>query len=444
VRHDDLGAPEYEAVRRASVWQEIKPGRFPASIVTVDSAADAARAVRSAATSGRPVSVISSGHSYIGTGLRDGAVLLDVSRLREISIDPATMSATVGPGVTNGELEAVLERSDLAFPVGHSPSVAVGGYLLGGGLGWNSEAWGKAACFNVIGADVVLASGDVVHVGNRDHPELFWALRGAGPRFPALVTRYHVRLYERPSVILEMTASLPLDSVPDLTTWLLAILPAKSERIELSAMFVTQPGGSVTNTAERCIVSAVAFADDRETADRLLAPLAAGFPAPPGELAFRERTMASLLEDNDAAPQRYCVETVWSDDVATVLQTTARHFALAESPDSLVHISFRSAPAITDDAAYSVTGSALVFSSAVWDDEKDDVANFAWSDAFIDALAPVTVGHYINESEYLRHPERLDGCHTAEARERLRQVELQYDPASVFARIDREPNRLES
>lgn len=146
IRRGEAG---YERARSAAVWNERRPERYPEVVVRAAAEADVARAVTYARTKGLRVSTYSGGHNWSGSPLRDRGLLLDLSALRECRVTPATddhpATATVQPAATGQELVAALTPRELAFPVGHCPTVAVGGFLLSGGLGWNSRAWGRPA-----------------------------------------------------------------------------------------------------------------------------------------------------------------------------------------------------------------------------------------------------------------------------------------------------------
>src|SRR5262245_23524787 len=129
VRGDD----GYEEARRASCWNARTPDRYPDVIVQAESEDDVLRAVALARDREMRIGVRSGGHSWAGNHVRDGGLLLDVSRLTAIDIDKAASRATVEPGRPGNELAAALAEEDLFFPAGHCPGVGVGGYLLQGG-----------------------------------------------------------------------------------------------------------------------------------------------------------------------------------------------------------------------------------------------------------------------------------------------------------------------
>ena len=117
-----------------------------------------------------------------------------------MTIDAGAMTARVQPGCRGNDLVAALAEHDLFFPAGHCIGVAVGGYLLQGGFGWNGRVHGPA-CMSVEAIDVVTADGETVRASATEHPDLLWAARGAGPGFFGAVTAFHLRVYPQPRVV---------------------------------------------------------------------------------------------------------------------------------------------------------------------------------------------------------------------------------------------------
>lgn len=127
------GEERYEQARLDAVWNERKPTRHPDVIVLAEDERDVVAAVRLARREGMTVGIRSGGHSWVGNGVRDGGMLLDLSRLRDITVDPEQRTATVQPAVKGPELLQLLEPHGLFFPTGHAPTVGLGGFILGGG-----------------------------------------------------------------------------------------------------------------------------------------------------------------------------------------------------------------------------------------------------------------------------------------------------------------------
>jgi len=156
------GDDGYEAARRAAVWNGRKPNRFPEVIVRPRTDDEVIAAVRLARTRGLKIGVRSGGHSWAASFLRDGGMLIDLSRMTAFSVDAAARTAAIQPGLKGTDLNRALRKHGLFFPSGHCTSVGLGGFLLQGGFGWNSRQWGPA-CVSVRAIDVVTADGERVH-----------------------------------------------------------------------------------------------------------------------------------------------------------------------------------------------------------------------------------------------------------------------------------------
>ena len=130
-----------------------------------------------------------------------------------VDIDAASHTARVGVGVQGGALSERLAKAGFAFPVGHCVDVALSGYLIGGGFGWNAGVWG-AACGNVAAIEMVTANGEIVVASADQLPDLFWAARGAGPGFFAAVTAFHLKLRPLPPTAYAWRCAFAASSAP--------------------------------------------------------------------------------------------------------------------------------------------------------------------------------------------------------------------------------------
>ena len=141
--------------------------------------------------------------------------------------------AAIQPAVTGRELNSQLPRHGLAFPIGHCPPVPLSGFLLSGGLGWNSNKWGPA-CFSIEAANLVTADGSLITANQQQYPDLLWAIRGAGPGFFAVVTQYFLRLYPAPRAITSSTYFYPLQNIEAVGTWAASIAGQLPKEVELT------------------------------------------------------------------------------------------------------------------------------------------------------------------------------------------------------------------
>lgn len=184
------GDPTYdEAVH---IWNA-DIDRRPAVVAGCTSPADVAAALGVARSHGLAVSIRGGGHSYAGYALCDGGVMVDLTPLKDVTVDPSDRRATCGGGTTWAELDAATQAHGLAVPGGFVSHTGVAGLTLGGGFGWLSRLAGLSSD-NLTGATVVTADGRVLHAGPDDHPDLLWALRGGGGNF-GVVTEFEFALH---------------------------------------------------------------------------------------------------------------------------------------------------------------------------------------------------------------------------------------------------------
>src|SRR5215831_7912188 len=171
---------EYDSARRVFSFNP-RTDKHPQMIVRCGAPEDAAKAVSYARERGLDVAVRSGGHDLLGASVCDGMVI-DLSRMKAMRLNRETGTVRVEAGVRAGELNSATQADGLAVPLGCHPAVGVAGLTLGGGLGWLIGKYG-ATCDHLLGADVVMADGKVLHASASDNPELFWALRGGGGNF---------------------------------------------------------------------------------------------------------------------------------------------------------------------------------------------------------------------------------------------------------------------
>ena len=242
-------------------------GRFPALIVQPEGPDDIARALEFAAGQALDVSVRSGGHDLLGASTAARALLIDLSRMNAIALDPATGLARVGAGMRAGELTGAAAPHGLAPTLGMNPNVGVGGLTLGGGMGWLSGTHG-ATVDNLVAAEIVTADGHVLRADARENPDLFWALRGGGGNF-GVATAFTYRL--RPvSKVLAGDIGFKVDPARFLA-FMRDFLAESPDALELGVLFTLGP--------QPTAIVRLCWCGDPDEGEAALRPLRAFAPA---------------------------------------------------------------------------------------------------------------------------------------------------------------------
>ena len=433
---------EFEAWRTAMPWQMYKPPRRPDLIARPDSAEAVADVLKLARGKGLRVAIKSGGHNVSGAFLRDGGLLLDLGELQAVSVDPESGTAWVEPALWSHGLLQAIEPQGFAFPVAHCATVPMGGFLLGGGMGYNHDNWGPLACHAISAAEVVLADGDTLIASPTSHPDLFWALQGAGTGFFGVVTRYQLRLYAAPAAVYESSYIFSLGQLGEATALLQAwaqARPANTELMMLLAHNPMAPPAATPQESKVCVVRAVAYCSDADAAKRELGALGS-HPLTARALARNELLPTSLqqmaVSSVDASMGlgfgRYAVDTVWTDKLPEVMAAVADHFANANSVKTHFVVSPKMNRKLPETAAFSMVGDTFVGAYTLWDDAADDAASFAWLAGASALMRPLAVGQYINEVDAFLDPAAPQRCFSTAAWQRLAALRRRYDTQRVF------------
>lgn len=425
----ERGEPGYEQARCDAIWNARKPARYPDTIVIARDEADVVAAVGLAGQREQPLSVRSGGHSWIADAVRDGGVLVDLSALDGISIEADGGTFCIQPGARSKDVAMALTAAGMSFPTGHQPTVGLGGFILGGGYGWNGRTHGPA-CLSVEAIDVVLADGQLVHADDRSDPRLMWAARGAGPGFFGVVTRFYLRGHEPYQRIVQSSYVFPGELRDDLLLWSYETLPSIPPQVEpmLSSRFDRQLGEMVV------VISAVAFLSHGTGAEVLDPVHACPFAGRAIRSAVARPTgFAGLYAGTEAAtPQglRYAVDGIWLDAPGTEIIKRARPLLDATPADEsflLWMLWGRYPPAA--NACWSTQGRLYLSPSAGWTYPAEDLAHEHWTHAMLGELQDLSLGAQLSDANPADRPDNGLSPENAARLEDLRKV---YDPDGRF------------
>jgi FAD/FMN-containing dehydrogenase len=426
------------------VFNKLAFGRTPDIVASPRSEAEVVEVVRAARRDGHKVAVLSGGHSWCGAPVRDSGVLIDLSALDHVAIDPDARVVRVGPAARGGEVIAAVAAHGLAYPTGHCGTPGSGGYLLGGGIGLNSGHW-RPACFSVRSVRVVTAAGELVVASESENRELLWLARGSGPAFPGVVTEFEVELQDRPADTRVSSWVFAYEDLPAVARWVSKASASLPSTVEV----FTAAGGPERHEHlpsegfPDFVVSviAMAYTDSLEEARQALGPLDEGpGPQPLAHSSFESVPFEELSTAFDAEypeDHRYLADAFWTDqDVEGAMVPLQEAFLRAPSGmNNFVALMMGNGSPLglsPDDAAFSMDERTLVMAYALWKDPAADEANRSWMAGMSEILEPISTGAFISEADHQAYPSRLPRSFTPAGWERVRSLRAQWDPEDLF------------
>ncbi|ADB50831.1 FAD-binding oxidoreductase [Conexibacter woesei] len=430
------GDAAYDEAR--AIWNGAHDRR-PALIVRCAGTADVIRAIEFARSEDLLVAIRGGGHSIPGFSTVDDGIVIDLSPMRGIRVDPAARTARAQPGVTWAELDHETQAFGLAVTGGLVSSTGIAGFTLGGGIGWLMRKHGLT-CDNLIAADVVTADGQLVHASAVENEELFWGLRGGGGNF-GVVTSFEYRLHPVGPTVLGGAIFYPGDRAEEILRFYREWVGSVPDELTTLVSLATAPPAPFLPEewhGRRVVVIPALYAGPVQEGERAVR-------------ALRElgEPIADLLGPLPYSAQQSLLDALWGpgahnyfkagwmrglDDAA--IDTLVQHHESVTSPTTEIHVHHmggavarvpagstafgdRSAPFLLNIAASTPTPDG--FDAAV-----------AWTQALHRAIEPaLTGGTYVNflsaEGE-----ERVQAAYGADTYTRLAALKEAYDPANVF------------
>ena len=434
-----IGPDENGYDEARSIWNGAIDRR-PAGIARCAGVADVAAAVRFARERELPLSVRAGGHGVGGHAVCDGGLVIDLSPLKGIRVDPARRSARAEAGVLWGELDRETQLLGLATVGGIVTHTGIAGLTLGGGIGWLMRKHG-ATVDNLLSADVVTADGQLVRASEDENADLFWGIRGGGGNF-GIVTSFEYRLHPVGPIVLAGPVFYALEDAPEvLRSYRELIAAAPDELTTIFELSVAPPAPFLPEEVHgtQVVMVGACYAGSPDEGAEVVRPLKELGPP-----------IADLLE-----PKPYTELQSMFDPM--VPHGWHRYWKSVELPpltEQAIDALVEHAPPVTSPKSYCIVfqlGGALsrvgehqtAFSqrdaahnvniNAVWTEEDPDAErHIAWARGFFDALQPHAGGRvYVN---FLGEEGRDRVRQAYGERNYLRLVELKraYDPTNVF------------
>lgn len=394
--------------------------------------ADVVAAVRTAREHGLEVGVRGGGHNVAGRSVPDGGLMIDLSAMKRIDVDPDARTARAGPGLSWGELNEATQARGLAVTGGVVSTTGIAGLTLGGGLGWLMARDGLALD-NLRSVEIVTADGEVRVASEEEEPDLFWAVRGAGANF-GVVTRFEYDLRPVGPTVLGGILAWPVEAAPDLLPFVRDFNETLPDEMTVFAVLTHAPDGSGAPIAAVALCHAGPL-DEAEAAVRPLRAFGEPLADMVGPMPYAE--VNAMLDDAYPKGARYYWKSTFleelSDDAVGTLVERFAGCPTAHSDLLLEHV--HGAAARVDPAATAFAHRREGYNLLAlgqWRDPADGEAVIGWTRGSYEAMRPFARGaRYVN---YLDDDEGEEASALAYGANysRLRRLKARYDPDNFF------------
>jgi FAD/FMN-containing dehydrogenase len=426
--------PGYDEARK--VWNGMID-KHPVLIARALDVNDVILALEFARESGVNVSVRGGGHNVSGNGVNDGGVVIDLSAMKEVAVNPSAMTVRAEGGATIGDLDAATQEHGLAVPMGVVSETGIAGLTLGGGLGWLRRKYGVASD-NLIAIEVVTADGRVLRASESENADLFWAARGGGGGF-GVVTAFEYRAHPVGPEVYTTFVFQPYEDAADALRFFREYTSTAPEELSVLAFIAVIPPHDpfpAEYHGKRSIVFMGPYAGPVAQGEEVTRPLreyATPYADFSGPMAWTE--LQKALDEDYPSGRRYYWKSTYvselSDEVIETLVEQGSRYPSDLTTIDIWHLGGAISSPAEDTAFANRDAAYLVTYESNWIEPADDEANVGWSrQSWEEAQAFSTGGVYLN------FPGFAEGDVEQRARgenwERIAAIRKRYDPTGLF------------
>ena len=394
---------------------------------------DVVEALKRAESKDLKIALVSGGHSWAQNHLREGGLLLSMARFNKIQINDEEKTAVVGPGCWGIDLDRALKKRGLFFPIAHAPDVCLGGFLLQGGFGWGGAKFGLAA-ESVTGIDVVLADGRLVHANSEENSDLFWAARGAGSGFFAVVVAYHLKLHPRPKFTGMKLQIFQIRHLEEVYEWADHIGPQVPKSVEFQLTMTPKAFGIFSPGIE---VLAPVLADSWKEARKAVAfisnsPLRQKASITTPLIPASTTLLSNIANITHFPPNRHwCTDNMWTNAPIENLIPGLKNIieTMPPAPSHSLWLNWNPAKESRPEMAFALEACTYIAVYGHWKNRGGDGDYGNWATERMEEMSPFSLGIQLADENLGR---RAAPFTTDINMQRLDQLREKYDPERRF------------
>lgn len=427
--------------RARMVWNAMVDKK-PAVIVQCQSTSDVVAAVKHARQTNKPISIRGGGHNVAGHAVCDDGVMIDLSQMRDVKVNVVNKTAMVDGGATWGDVDAATQQHGLATPGGLISDTGVGGLTLSGGIGWLRSRYGLCID-NIVSAEMVTASGDILNASEAENADLFWAIRGGGGNF-GIITRFEFKLHDVGPKVMFCAPIYPIEAGAEPIRFWRDFMADKNRDVGSLIEFSTVAESTDFPDeywGKKVYTMAAVYAGDADKGEKILQPL-----RELGEMVtdFSDQMdycdVQKLFDALMPAGEYRCY---WKSHYLSglpdqAIDTILQEFQNTPSPNTLSSIwNFGGATAevAADATAFGDRSMPYMFSmDSVWRDKSDDDQNISWTRDFWARMQAYSQDGrmYLNFPGQGEEGAKMLEDTFGENYDRLRAIKKQYDSDNLF------------